>query len=109
MTTTAQREFLAVPRSAVLATIGPVGRSSQSVVWFRLDGNTVWVSASPGSTKVRHLIANPECSLLVLGDGSFSYVRVEGTAEVSERVSAADRLALVGPYVGVEQAGAWTA
>lgn len=100
--------FLGRPLHAVLATRAPDGSISQSVVWFRVEGDTVWVSCRPGSAKARHVRADPHVSLLVLAPHGGSYVRIEGKATVDEFVSDDQRLALVGPYQGAE-ARAWVA
>jgi PPOX class probable F420-dependent enzyme len=100
--------FLDRPLHAVLATYGPDGAISQSVVWFARDGETVWVSASPRSAKVRHLSDDPRCSLLVLAPHGGANVRIEGRASVDERVSPEQRLDLIRPYVGADAPG-WIA
>jgi PPOX class probable F420-dependent enzyme len=100
--------FLHRPLHAVLATRAPDGSISQSVVWYRLDGSTVWISCRPASTKARHVRVDPQVSLLVLAPHGGSYVRIEGSASVDELVSDEQRLALVGPYQGAD-ARAWLA
>jgi PPOX class probable F420-dependent enzyme len=100
--------FLDRPLHAVLATHGPSGAISQSVVWFARDDDSVWVSARPMSVKVRHLRADPRSSLLVLSPHGGAYVRIEGHASVDEVVTDALRARLVGTYLGADARG-WLA
>ena len=94
--------FLDRPLHAVLATYGPDGSISQSVVWFARDGDTVWLSVSPNSAKVRHLRHDPRLSLCVLAPHGGSYVRIEGIATLGEEISPELRLQLITPYVGAD-------
>jgi PPOX class probable F420-dependent enzyme len=100
--------FLGRPLHAVLATRAPDGSISQSVVWFRAEDDSIWISCRPDSAKARHVRIDPEVSLLVLAPHGGSYVRIEGKATVDELLSEEQRLALVGPYQGAE-ALAWLA
>ena len=100
--------FLVRPLHAVLATHAPDGTISQSVVWYRAEADSVWVSCRPTSAKARHVAADPRVSLLVLAPHGGSYVRIEGTATVTETVSDEQRLALVSPYQGADAVG-WLA
>ncbi len=99
-----ERAFLCRPLHAVLATHS--SRSdrglSQSVVWFHLDDDTVWISCHRDSVKVRHVKADPRVSLLVLAPHGGAYLRIEGLATADEEVSPRQRLELVGPYRGAE-------
>ncbi len=105
-----ERAFLSRPLHAVLATHSSSADRglSQSVVWFHLDGDTVWVSCHRDSVKVRHVRADPRVSLLVLAPHGGAYLRIEGRATVDEEVSEKQRLELVGPYQGAE-ADLWVA
>ncbi|MFV0523513.1 MAG: pyridoxamine 5'-phosphate oxidase family protein [Acidimicrobiales bacterium] len=96
------RAFLTRHLHAVLATHTVDGRISQSVVWFALDGDTVWLSCSPRSLKVRHIRKRPDVSLLVLAPHGGSYVRIDGTASAERTVSDEARHQLVVPYQGAE-------
>ncbi len=100
--------FLDRPLHAVLATYAPDGSISQSVVWLSRDVDTVWLSASPRSAKVRQLRVDPRCSLLVLAPHGGSYVRIEGRATIDEEITDELRLRLVSPYVGADAMG-WLA
>lgn len=95
-------QFLRRPLHAVLATHAPDGSLSQSVVWYRIESDSVWISCRPESAKARHVRADARVSLLVLAPHGGSYVRIEGRATVDEIVTEADRLSLVAPYQGAE-------
>ena len=94
--------FLARPLHAVLATHGPDGEISQSVVWYRAEEDSVWISCRPGSVKARHVANDPRVSLLVLAPHGGSYVRLEGKAMLDGTVSDEQRLALISPYQGAD-------
>jgi PPOX class probable F420-dependent enzyme len=99
----AVREFLNRPLHAVLATHAPSGSGlSQSVVWFHLDGETVWLSCHPRSVKVRHVAVDPNVSLLILSPHGGAYVRIEARASIGEVVTDELRHELVRPYRGAE-------
>lgn len=103
------QNFLVRPLHAVLATYGPDGSISQSVVWYRVDtDHTLWISCRPNSAKARHVAADPRVSLLALAPHGGAYVRIEGRAAIDGTVSDAQRLELVSPYRGAD-AGGWMA
>ena len=65
--TPAVRHYLeAPPRHATLATIGSDGSPHLSVVWFRLDGETILVNSLIGRRWPRELQADPRCALTVV-------------------------------------------
>jgi PPOX class probable F420-dependent enzyme len=101
-------DFLIRPLHAVLATHGPDGGISQSVVWYRMEEDSVWISCRPESVKANHVAADPRVSLLVLAPHGGSYVRIEGTATLDGEVSDEQRLALISPYQGAD-AAVWMA
>ena len=94
--------FLDRPLHAVLATYAPDGAISQSVVWFKRDRATIWLSVSPRSAKVAHLRLDQRLSLCVLAPHGGSYVRIAGTASLDEEVTPELRLQLITPYVGAD-------
>lgn len=100
------QEFLERPLHAVLATHAPNGSLSQSVVWYAVDGQTLWLSVRPNSAKATHIDADPRVSILALAPHGGAYVRVEGNAVRDGEVSDDDRLVLVSPYLGAD-AAAW--
>ncbi len=102
------QEFLERPLHAVLATHAPDGSLSQSVVWYAVDGETIWVSVRANSAKATHIDADPRVSILALAPHGGAYVRVEGQARRDGLVSDDHRLMLVSPYLGADAAG-WMA
>ncbi|MCP3853665.1 MAG: hypothetical protein GY698_02885 [Actinomycetia bacterium] len=102
------QEFLERPLHAVLATRAHDGTLSQSVVWYAVDGETIWVSVRPTSAKATHIDADARVSILALAPHGGAYVRVEGLATRDGHVSDHERLELVSPYLGAD-AGAWMA
>src|SRR4051812_20819290 len=62
--TKAQHAFLDRPQSAIVATHRRDGTAVQSVVWYVRDGDTLWFSCAPASTKARHLRRDPRVSVL---------------------------------------------
>jgi PPOX class probable F420-dependent enzyme len=72
-------------RYPVMATIGPDGRPSQSVVWFDLDperDDTVILNTLEGRLKDRHLRRDPRLSLCF--EDGYRYVTLEGRAELDD-------------------------
>jgi PPOX class probable F420-dependent enzyme len=69
---------------ATLATIGPDGRPQQTVIWFLEEEGDVALSINTSRQKVKNLIVNPHCSLLILDrENSFLYLEIRGDAEIS--------------------------
>lgn len=104
-----QRAFLDGPRNAIVATLGPDGTPSQSVVWYARDGDTLWISVRPDSVKARHVGRDARISILVLTDDGGGYLRIEGTGTLDGEVDTAARSALIGRYIGADKAEAWMA
>jgi len=78
--------FLAKPLLARLATANPKNCQPHVVpVWFGWDGESVWISAFSSTRKVKELVKNPRCAVLVDvaegGDG-VTGVLFEGKAEL---------------------------
>ncbi len=80
------RAFLsAAPRTAKLATVRADGSPHVVPVWFALDGETLVFTTGAGSVKGRALRRDPRVSLCVEDDRPpYAYVRVDGTASLSE-------------------------
>ena len=79
--------IMAELRYPVLATIGPSGFPSQSVVWFDLDPDkpdTIVMNTRVGRRKDRHLRRDPRASLC-FADG-YDYVTLEGRVELDDDV-----------------------
>jgi PPOX class probable F420-dependent enzyme len=68
---------------AILGTIGASGRPQLSGVWFLAEGDTVKLSLNTTRQKVKNLLANPKCSLLITGNPPYRYVEIRGDAEIT--------------------------
>ena len=106
------RAFIEDPaRPAMLATVRPDGRPHVAPIWIVLDDDDTIVFTTGASTvKGRALQADPRVALCVDDDRPpFSYVMIEGTAEVSDDLDAmlpwATRLG--GRYMGDDKAEAF--
>jgi PPOX class probable F420-dependent enzyme len=109
MTRQEWREFLTEPvRTAKLATVRPDGRPHVAPVWIALDhDDTVLFTTGADTVKGRAVRADPRVALCVDDDQPpFSFVLVEGTAQVStnldEMLEWATRIG--GRYMGQERA-----
>lgn len=78
--------FLDLPIVARLATVSPDGRQPHVVpVWFLWDGSSLWISSYRSTRKVRDLLANPYCSVVIdESESALTYKAVlfEGEVEV---------------------------
>ena len=97
-------EFLRRPLHAVLATHSSAGSISQSVVWYQVDGDTVWISVRPESVKARHVHRDPRVSMLVMAPHGGAYVRIDGRATIDEEVTDDLRFQLATRYHGADAA-----
>ncbi len=104
-----QRAFLDRPLNAIVATLGPEGMPSQSVVWYVRDGDALWISVRPDSVKARHVAHDPRLSLLVITPDGGGYLRIDGEAKLAGEVDLAARRVLIGRYIGVEKVEDWLA
>ncbi len=69
---------------ATLSTIGPDGRPQMSEVWFLAEGDTVSISLNSSRQKMKNLLRNPACSVLILDLGMpYRYLELRGDAEIS--------------------------
>jgi PPOX class probable F420-dependent enzyme len=68
---------------AVLGTIGASGRPQLSATWFLAEGDTVRFSLNTARQKVKNLQANPNVSVIILGDPPYKYVELRGDAEIT--------------------------
>src|SRR5580698_4293638 len=104
------RSFLtALPaRTAKLATVRPDGRPHLAPVWYDVDDDGSLVFNTGDSTvKGRNLRRDPRLSLCVDDDRPpFSFVVVEGVAEISDDLDAVRRWAgrIGGRYMGADRA-----
>ena len=112
MTPDEWRAFLSDPaRPAMLATVRPDGRPHVAPIWIALaDDDSVVFTTGASTVKGRSVQADPRVALCVDDDRPpFSYVLVEGSAEVStdldEMLLWATRIG--GRYMGADQAEAF--
>ncbi|HEY0499855.1 MAG TPA: PPOX class F420-dependent oxidoreductase [Kutzneria sp.] len=86
MSVARQREFLNEgTRTGVLVTLRSSGRPHAVPVWYALDGEDVVLFTRADSVKGKAMRANPQVSLVVDDDQPpYSFVSVEGTAELSD-------------------------
>lgn len=69
---------------ATLGTIGPDGRPQMSEVWFLAEGDTVSISLNSSRQKMKNLLRNPACSVLILDLAMpYRYLELRGDAEIS--------------------------
>ena len=79
-------EFLNRPLLARLATVDPEKMQPHVVpVWYGWDGQSLWISAFCSTRKVKELMKNPHCSIVIDVDdavGGIRAVLMEGVAEL---------------------------
>ena len=111
MTEAATKAFLlAGTRTGKLATVRSDGRPHVAPIWFDFDGETLVFTTWYESVKASNLRRDNRLSLCIDDETPpFSYVIVEGTAEISADPDAlaywATRIA--GRYMGADQAEAY--
>ena len=59
------RAFLAMPRFATIATVGPDGAPHQAVIWYMLDGDDLVINSRPERRWPRNLAADPRISMAI--------------------------------------------
>lgn len=98
------REFLNEKRYATLATINRGGTPQQSVMWYRLDGDTIVMNTARGRLKDRNMVADPRVSICI--EDAYRYVTITGSVEMidDQTVAQADIHSLATRYEGLETA-----
>ncbi len=95
-------------RTGKLATVRPDGRPHLAPVWYDVDDEGLLVFNTGAATvKGRNLAADPRLSVCVDDDRPpFSFVVVEGTAEISDELDAVRSWAtrIGGRYMGEDRA-----
>lgn len=74
------RAFLLERRFAVAATIKPDGTPHQTVMWYNVRGDKMFINTQVGAAKVKNLKRDPRIFLCI--EDEYRYVSVEGRAEL---------------------------
>ncbi len=75
--------FVSENRWAVITTVRKSGQPSSSVVAYAREGDTIVVSTTAPTLKVRTLERNPQVTITVFNDAApFNFVTVEGRADI---------------------------
>ncbi|MGO8947543.1 MAG: PPOX class F420-dependent oxidoreductase [Ktedonobacterales bacterium] len=104
----AARAFLNEKRFAVLATVGENGVPHQTVMWYELRGDDIFMNTAAGRVKAANLRRESRVSVCV--DDGYRYVTVTGAIELNEDQAVAQedirRLAIRyhGQQAGLEMA-----
>ena len=78
-------EFLSQPRTAQLVTMYATGTPHVAPVWFLWDNGQALVMADRAAVKVRNIRRNSAVALCVpTADHPYSFVTIEGSAEVTD-------------------------
>ena len=78
-------EFLSQPLTAQLVTMYAAGTPHVAPVWFLWDNGRALVMADRSAVKVRNIRRNSAVALCVpTADHPYSFVTIEGTAEVTD-------------------------
>jgi PPOX class probable F420-dependent enzyme len=85
-------EFLASHRAAVLATIKRDGRPQLSNLFYAYDrdADLIRISVTDTRAKTRNIEADPRVTLHVASEDFWTWIAVEGTAELSPVAAAPD-------------------
>ncbi len=94
-------------RTAKLGTVRADGRPHIAPIWFDLDGDAVVFNTGRETVKAKNIGRNPRVAICVDDDQPpFSYVIIEGTAEIRNDVG--DKLIwatrIGGRYMGADRA-----
>lgn len=77
--------FLCQPRTAQLVTLRASGTPHVAPVWFLWDDGQALVMADAKAVKLRNIRSNPAVALCVsTPDHPYSFVTIEGTANIAE-------------------------
>jgi PPOX class probable F420-dependent enzyme len=108
MTAARQQEFLSEgTRTAVVVTMRASGRPHAVPIWYAVDNGDIVLFTRADSVKGRALQANPAITVVVDDDAPpYSFVSVEGTAEISRDPAELRRCAqlIAGRYLPPDQA-----
>ncbi len=94
-------------KTGKLATVRADGRPHVVPIWFVLDGDKIVFNTGPQSIKARNMLRDPRVSISVDDQAPpYSFVTVEGTAEMSDDFEVALHWAtrIGGRYMGEDRA-----
>ena len=90
LTSEAIREYLAAPRFSTIATIGVGGSPHQAVVWYALDGDTLYINSRRERRWPQNLQRDGRINVAVHDHEKLGHwVGLRGTAEVARTGDAA--------------------
>ena len=75
--------FLRDRRDGIVITLKADGRPQSSNIWFKADDEKVRVSITADRAKYHNLLRDPRVSIHASSDDFWSYVVVEGDAELT--------------------------
>ena len=97
------RSLLEAPSPAVLTTYRKDGSALTTPIWFRFHQGAFEVVLAEGDVKRQHLARTPTCLLVVFEvSPPFRGVEVKGEPELEDGDVTAEREAIAGRYLGVE-------
>ena len=82
--------FLRDRRDGIVITLKADGRPQSSNIWFKADDEKVRVSITADRAKYHNLLRDPRVSIHASADDFWSYVVVEGDAELTPPAAAPD-------------------
>ena len=82
--------FLRDRRDGIVITLKADGRPQSSNIWFKADDEKVRVSITADRAKYHNLLRDPRVSIHASSDDFWSYVVVEGDAELTPPAAAPD-------------------
>src|SRR5262245_26138322 len=105
-----REQFVAMPHTAVLATVWDERRAHAVPVWYLYRDGAFNIITGSGSQKLKNIERTGRATLTIdQRDGVYRYVTVEGPVEVRDGVNAVERFELWKHYRGEEEARRVTA
>ena len=99
-----QIELLTAPNYGNVATVRSDGSPHVTPVWVDWDGEYVIFNTAVGRAKEKHLRRDPRVAVEVFAqENPYSYVSIDGTAELSEEGADAHIDKLAKKYLGQDQ------
>lgn len=103
------RELLDRRAFAALAIGMPDGTLQNTIMWYRLEGETLRMIAPAASAKARALLRSPQVAVAIyVPENAYDYIEVRGRADVvaDDAAARAELREIAARYVG-ERAGAY--